>query len=230
MQPFSRRRCGGKVYFAGRVMHAMSRVSSGWSECKQWQAAARVLRRRPQDHILRFECRGIDRHSIRAGESDFGRDIGIEQYPHRRGFRMATPLRFIGSNSSNRSRRTIVWASASARVRTSLNRLFASDKFQFIYGLSWWQQIVDDLGEARVVVRKVIPPLEETVMKWIKPAVMSTLALVLKVIDAGGHDGEGVIIDMLRQAKRKIGNKRQGARDLGLDVGRILGISAVASP
>lgn len=91
--------------------------------------------------------------------------------------------------------------------------------------LSWWQQIIDDLGESRVVVRKVIPPLEDTVMKWVKPAVMPTLALVSEIIDAGRHDGAGVIVEMMRQAKRKIANKRQGARDLGLDVARVLGTS-----
>lgn len=96
--------------------------------------------------------------------------------------------------------------------------------------LSWWQQIVDDLGQARVVVRAVIPPLEETVMKWIKPAVMPTLALVAEVIDAGGHDGESVITDLLRQAKRKIANRRQGARELGLDVGKILGMGDCICP
>lgn len=95
--------------------------------------------------------------------------------------------------------------------------------------LSWWQQIVDDLGEARVIVRKVIPPLEETVMKWVKPAVMPTLALVNEVIDAGGHDGESVIVALLRQAKRKLGTRRQGARDLGLDLGRILGLTKASS-
>ncbi len=96
--------------------------------------------------------------------------------------------------------------------------------------LSWWQQIVDDLGQARVVVRKVIPPLEETVMNWIKPAVMPILALVAEIIDAGGHDGEGIVIAMMRQAKRKIANKRCGARDLGLDVGRILSAGPARTP
>lgn len=73
------------------------------------------------------------------------------------------------------------------------------------------------------MVRKVIPPLEDTVMKWVKPAVMRTLALVSEIIDAGGHDGEGVIVEMIRQAKPKVRNRRHGARNLGLDVGAILG-------
>ena len=88
--------------------------------------------------------------------------------------------------------------------------------------LGWWQKIVDEIGQARVVVHKVIPPLEETVMNWIKPAVMPTLALIVEIVDASGHDGDGVLLEMVRQAKPKNAHRRQGARDLGLDVGRIL--------
>ena len=91
--------------------------------------------------------------------------------------------------------------------------------------LCWWQQIVDDLGQARVVVRKVVPPLEETIMKWIIPAVLPTIARAVEIINAGGHDGGAILIEMVRQAARKIANRRRGARDLGLDVARILGLS-----
>jgi hypothetical protein len=97
--------------------------------------------------------------------------------------------------------------------------------------LPWYQRIIDAAGGCvRYVAKQVIPPLQET-MEYAKTGWFPTLALAADIIDDGGHDGESVLLGMIRQARAWM-RRRQGARDLGLDLSRLLcgGVALVGGP
>lgn len=83
--------------------------------------------------------------------------------------------------------------------------------------LGWWSAIVSSLGQAKLVVQRVIPPLQKS-WEHIKKAVAPTLALIRVVAQSQGYDLLACLEDVMDQAEEKIAWKRQGKRDLGLNL------------
>ena len=96
--------------------------------------------------------------------------------------------------------------------------------------LGWWSRAVELLGRAVMVVRRVVPPLQSA-MQHFDRCWTRTLAKFCEVVEDDGHDGESVILDLIRRARRKAAKWRPGARDMGIDLAALLGweIAPVAS-
>ena len=88
--------------------------------------------------------------------------------------------------------------------------------------LEWWAKALELLGQAKLIIRRVIPPLQAT-MQHFKRCWSATLAMFCNIATDQGHDGELVLLDLVRSAAHKVKNIRPGARDMEIDVGALLG-------
>jgi hypothetical protein len=95
--------------------------------------------------------------------------------------------------------------------------------------LPWWAWLVSIVGEARVSVARVIPPLQST-LEYLRDAFCTSTALLYEMADSVGQDGEAAVLEFARlmvdMGKRKLARPdvagRMGARRLGLDFDRLL--------
>jgi hypothetical protein len=92
--------------------------------------------------------------------------------------------------------------------------------------LGWWSQVLDVLGESRIVCHKTAPPLQQS-LEYLRDTWAGNVALMYEIAESQGQDGDAIISalvsHMVDAGKRKITNGwRPGARSLDLDFVELL--------
>jgi hypothetical protein len=82
--------------------------------------------------------------------------------------------------------------------------------------LAWWQSLLDVLGSARLVVNRVTPPLQKTLL-YLWETYIPKLAVGRVIIEGRGGDFLGMLMGWLQAAEKEVDWNRMGRLDLGLD-------------
>jgi hypothetical protein len=83
--------------------------------------------------------------------------------------------------------------------------------------LHWWESLLSILGSARLVVSRVVPPLQRTLL-YLRQTYAKKLALARVIVDGIGGDFAGMVETWVQEAELKIDWKRASQLDLLLDL------------
>ncbi len=83
--------------------------------------------------------------------------------------------------------------------------------------LAWWESLLSVLGSAKLVVSRIVPPLQRTLV-YMRHSYARTLALARVIVEGIGGDFHGMIEEWAQQGERKIDWNRASQIDLGLDL------------